>query len=95
MSNADDELLLPPPSSKPVRDLLRLRDDGEPITLTINGKITLPVRDAASFDKLLDLVEWLDTVEILRERLDNADERKCLSLEEVRARLGEKHGVPH
>lgn len=74
---------------------MQLMDDGEPLTLTINGKITLPVRDPDSFDKLLDLVEWLDEVEILRTRLEDADSRECLSVEEVKARLRGRHGVPH
>ncbi len=95
MSDSDDQLLLPPPSSKPVRDLFQLKDDGEPITLTINGKITLPVRDEASFDKLVDLVEWLDEVEEVRLAVEEIEQGKGISLEDAKARLRERHGVPH
>ena len=56
---------------------------GQPITVTINGIVVLPVRDEPLFEKLLELVEWLDTVELLRERLDGANESEESSLEEV------------
>ena len=62
--------LIPTPSSKAVRSLLEMSKSSQPITVTINGTITLPVRDEPSLTRLLDLVEWLDTVEVLRIRLD-------------------------
>jgi hypothetical protein len=89
-----EQQINPPPSSRAVRSLLELSESDQPISLTINGKITLPVRDQASLEKLLDLVEWLDTVELLRERLDDVSGGEVCSLEEVRARLQEKHGIP-
>jgi hypothetical protein len=97
MAEREEEFddLVPPPSSRAVRNLLQFKETGQPITLTISGGITLPVRDEASFERLLTLVEWLDTVGLLRERLENAGKRPGLSLEELEARLKEKQDVSH
>ena len=90
----DDEIVLPP-SSRAVRRLLELKESGQPISITVTGTISLPVQSEAAFDRLLTLVEWLDTAELLRERIETAHERDGISLEELKARLGERHGVPH
>ena len=93
MSKPDHDLSFPPPSSKPVRELLELKDEGEPITITINGKITLPVRDIESFDKLVDFVEWLDNVEEIRLALEDCEAGRTISLEEAKARFRERQRI--
>ncbi len=37
--------------------LRQLKETGDPVILTINGKAELVVQDAASYQKLLDLAE--------------------------------------
>ena len=44
----------------------RLRETGEPLVLTIDGKAALVVRDAASYQKLLDLAEEARVLERIR-----------------------------
>ncbi len=51
------------------RHLLRLQKSGRPAVLTINGKAALVVQDAESYQKLLDRLEEVDTVRVLRARL--------------------------
>lgn len=41
----------------------QLKDIGEPIVLTINGKAELVVQDAASYQKLLDVAEQARVIE--------------------------------
>jgi len=48
----------------------RLQGSGEPEVLTINGKAAVVVQDAVAYQRLLDLVDYIDTVRTLRERLD-------------------------
>lgn len=43
-----------------VQFLRQMRETGEPVVLTINGKAELVVQDARSYQKLLDLVEHLE-----------------------------------
>ena len=47
----------------------RLRGSGEPEVLTMNGKAVVVVQDAEAYQRLLDLVDYVDTVRTLRERL--------------------------
>lgn len=57
--------------------LKQLKETGEPVVLTINGKAELVVQDAASYQKLLDIAERDATLEAIRQ-----------GLEEMRAGLG-------
>ena len=47
----------------------QLKDTGEPIVLTINGKAELVVQNAASYQKLLDLTERAAVIEGIRQGL--------------------------
>ncbi|MCC6329378.1 MAG: type II toxin-antitoxin system Phd/YefM family antitoxin [Acidobacteria bacterium] len=46
--------------------LKQLKRSGNPVVLTINGKAELVVQDAASYQRLLEITERLDTIEALR-----------------------------
>jgi len=50
-----------------VEFLAQLKETGRPVVLTINGKAELVVQDAASYQKLIDLAERLETIEAVRE----------------------------
>ena len=77
-----------------VRFLEQLRESGEPVVLTINGKAELVVQDAKSYQKLLDLAERVETMEAIREGMKELDEGKGISLEEFREHVKRKHGIP-
>jgi PHD/YefM family antitoxin component YafN of YafNO toxin-antitoxin module len=47
----------------------QLKDTGEPIVLTINGKAELVVQDAASYQRLLDVAEQAEVIEGIRQGL--------------------------
>jgi PHD/YefM family antitoxin component YafN of YafNO toxin-antitoxin module len=47
----------------------RLKGSGDPEVLTMNGKAAVVVQDAEAYQRLLDLVDYVDTVRTLRERL--------------------------
>jgi prevent-host-death family protein len=49
--------------------LKQLRETGEPVVLTINGKAELVVQDARSYQKLRELAERLKTIEAVQEGL--------------------------
>nr|WP_202895916.1 type II toxin-antitoxin system Phd/YefM family antitoxin [Iningainema tapete] len=44
----------------------QLRETGQPIVLTVNGKAELVVQGVESYQKLLELVERLETIEAVR-----------------------------
>lgn len=51
--------------------LKQLKDTGEPVVLTINGKAELIVQDAASYQRLLDLAEEAKVLEGIRLGLED------------------------
>ena len=46
--------------------LRQLKESGHPVVLTINGKAELVVQDTASYQKLVELAERADELEITR-----------------------------
>ncbi len=57
--------------------LRQLKETGEPVVLTINGKAELVVQDSASYQKLMEIAERAEELESLR-----------IAIEEMKAGLG-------
>jgi prevent-host-death family protein len=51
--------------------LKQLKDTGEPVVLTVNGKAELVVQDAASYQRLLNLAEEAKVIEGIRRGLQD------------------------
>jgi prevent-host-death family protein len=74
--------------------LRQLKDTGEPVVLTINGKAELVVQDAASYQKLLDLAEEARVVEGIRQGLEDMKAGRTISLDDFKEHARTKHGIP-
>ncbi len=61
----------------------QLKDTGEPIVLTINGKAELVVQDARSYQKLLDLAERLETIQAVKEGLASVERGEGRPMDEA------------
>ena len=84
----------PPTTGKILHLLESLMAAGEPITLSINGRGNLPVRDEGAFQILFTLIERLELTELLRERLADLDAGSpTYSMEEVKEMIRAKHGI--
>ena len=73
--------------------LERLRSTGRPEVLTVNGRARVVVKDAEAYQKLLDIVDTVESEHIVRHRLASiqADEEGVPMqdvLEDVRRTLG-------
>jgi len=72
----------------------RLQATGEPEVLTINGKAAVVVQDAASYQELLDQIDYIDTVRTLRERLESFNRnRRGRTMREVIEELAAKANI--
>ncbi len=69
--------------------LEQMRETGKPIVLTINGKAELVVQDAASYQRLLDLAERIETIEALKPAIKEMNEGKGERFESVLRELTE------
>lgn len=63
--------------------LEQLKERGQPIVLTVNGKSELVVQDADSYQKLLNLVERLETIAAIKVGLEELREGKGQPVEEA------------
>jgi prevent-host-death family protein len=63
--------------------LHQLKETGEPVILTINGKAEIVVQDARSYQRLRDLAERLETIEAVREGLASIDRGEGRPMDDV------------
>jgi hypothetical protein len=61
---------------------------GPPVSFTINGRAEFVVEDANSYQKLLELVERLETIRAVREGLASADRGEGRPAEEFFEEFG-------
>jgi prevent-host-death family protein len=58
----------------------QLEKTGDPVVLTINGRAKLIVQDAASYQRMLELLDQAKAIEAIREGLESAKQGKTMSL---------------
>ncbi len=68
----------------------RLKETGEPVVLTINGKAELLVQDAASYQRLLNLASRIESLHSLEQSLADADAGRIRPLRKAVKSLGAK-----
>jgi len=61
----------------------QLKETGEPVVLTINGKAELVVQDAASYQKLLDIADQAKVLEGIRRGLEDMRAGRTQPLDEA------------
>ncbi|MHC5541078.1 type II toxin-antitoxin system prevent-host-death family antitoxin [Singulisphaera rosea] len=71
----------------------QLKETGEPIILTINGKAELVVQDAASYQKPRELAEEARMLEGIRKGLEDMKAGRTLTLDELKEHARQKHGI--
>lgn len=69
----------------------RLRKTGRPQVLTVNGRATVVVQDAAAYQELLERAERADAVAAIKVGLEEMRRGKGRPLEEVAAELRAKY----
>ena len=71
----------------------QLKETGDPVILTINGKAELVVQDAASYQKLLDLAEEAKVIEGIRQGLEDMKAGRTMSLDDHKEHARKKHRI--
>jgi prevent-host-death family protein len=71
----------------------QLKETGEPVVLTINGKAELVVQDAAAYQKLREIAEEATVLEGIRQGLEDMQAGRTISLGEFKDRVRSKHGI--
>jgi PHD/YefM family antitoxin component YafN of YafNO toxin-antitoxin module len=73
-----------PPKENLVQWIRQLKEAGEPVALTVGGKAELVVRDATTYQMLLQLVDRLETLEGIRAGLEDMEAGRTVSLDRAR-----------
>jgi hypothetical protein len=73
----------------------RLKETGLPEVLTVNGKAEIVVQDAASYQKLLELLDRVEAIEGIQKGLESMQRGEGQPAHEVFTRLRKKHTIPH
>ena len=71
----------------------QLKATGEPIVLTVNGKAEIVVQDAASYQRMLELMDRADAILGIKKGLDSMARGEGIPAEEAFERLRRKHKI--
>jgi prevent-host-death family protein len=72
----------------------QMRGSGHPVVLTINGKAELVVQDAASYQKFLDRMDELESLEGIKRGVADVDAGRVTPLREFEREFRTKRGLP-
>ena len=70
--------------------LNRMKETGEPVVLTINGKAELIVQDASSYQRLRESTNLVESLEFLRKSLEEFEAGKGKPMREAIMSLGKR-----
>jgi prevent-host-death family protein len=71
----------------------QMKETGKPIVLTVNGKAEVVVQDAVSYQKLLDMMEYLEAIAGIKEGLADVNAGRTRSLADFQQAMQEKYGI--
>lgn len=60
----------------------QMKQTGNPLVLTVNGKAELVVQDAVSYQKLLDALERLEAIAGIQQGLEDIKANRTISLKD-------------
>jgi len=78
-------------TAKLVRQMKRTK---EPVILTVNGKASLVVQDAESYQKLLEAKDRLETIEGIKRGLDSMKRKAGKPADVFFREFFAEHGIP-
>jgi hypothetical protein len=70
----------------------RMEREKRPITLCVDDRPPLMVKDERAYQMLWELIDRIETIEAVREGLQQVEQGRTLPLEELDRRLRKKHG---
>jgi prevent-host-death family protein len=71
----------------------KLKRTGKPLILTRNGKAEIVVLDAAYYGRIREALDRIETLEGIREGIEDITAGQMLSLEDARKEVAKKYGV--
>ncbi len=76
------------------RFIRQMKETGEPVVLTVNGRAEIVVQDAAAYQKLLAEIDRLQAIEGIKRGLKDVEEGRTTPLAAFDAEMRSKYGIP-
>lgn len=73
--------------------LAQLKQTGEPLVLTVNGKAALVVQDAATYQQLLERLEYAESIALIRQSMTEFARGEGMPAREALETLRQKYGL--
>ena len=71
-----------------------IKKTGRPLLLGVNGKPNFIVQDAASYERMLELIDRLECIEGIRRGLEAFEQGRSKPAKEVMEELRRKYKIP-
>jgi prevent-host-death family protein len=71
--------------------LTRMKESGNPVVLTVNGRAALIVQDAAAYQRLVELAERAEMLDFLEESRKDVEAGRTVPAREALEKLAAKH----
>ncbi len=72
---------------------LQMQESEKPLVLTVNGEAQLVVQDAKAYQKLLNRLEYMETVAALKQGISEIEAGLGVPANEALESLKQKHGI--
>ncbi len=73
--------------------IIQMKETGNPVVLTINGKAELVVQDAESYQKLLNSIEYLESIIGIQKGLEDIANGDTQPLDQFMEEMQQKYGI--
>lgn len=73
--------------------IAQMKQTGEPIVLTVNGKAEVVVQDAKSYQQLLEKIERLEAIAGIKQGLADIESGETRPLTQFMQEMQYKHGI--
>lgn len=80
---------------KNAREMInRIKETGQPLMLTDNGSVEAVVLDVDAYQKLIETLDQIETIEAVREGLDDVKNGRVYPAEEVLEEIRQRLNIP-
>jgi PHD/YefM family antitoxin component YafN of YafNO toxin-antitoxin module len=75
--------------------LKQAAETGEPLVVKVDGKAKFVVQDVAAYERMLDWIDRLETLDAIRQGQMDIKQGKTQPLEEAFEEIRQKYNIPH
>ncbi len=78
----------------PEKFIRQIKENGQPLILTVNGDEEVVVQDAATFRKMMQMIDRMEAIEGIKRGLESMKRGEGKPAEKVFAEIRQKYNIP-